>query len=225
MSNPLKYTYYCEVCNKQKEAYKSEREKKYCSKKCYRSIDSRRILKCPVCKIDFIKNRPNQKTCSTECSGTFNRKNTKQCKVCGILKKREEFGEVNISTGARISAYCKPCSLKKHTEWCERNYFLYLMSLIQRNSRSNIKKTIGVDAIFLEELFNKQDGKCALSGLHLILEKHNLNSPSIDRIDSNKGYEKDNIHIVCKIVNLMKHQLTVEQLYEYCAAILKNKKD
>jgi hypothetical protein len=46
-------------------------------------------------------------------------------------------------------------------------------------------------------------------------------SPSIDRIDSNKGYTKDNCRLVCTIVNFGLHRFG-EQIYEYvCSEYLK----
>ncbi len=38
------------------------------------------------------------------------------------------------------------------------------------------------------------------------------NSPSIDRINNNRGYERDNIIIVCTMANSIKNQATPEQI-------------
>ncbi len=47
---------------------------------------------------------------------------------------------------------------------------------------------------------------------------------SIDRIDNDKGYTKDNIHLVCFIANLMKSTMTVDELAEWCKAITRHQK-
>lgn len=71
----------------------------------------------------------------------------------------------------------------------------------------------------------KQDGKCALTGLHMLCEitrkdaKMNT-STSIDRIDSNGPYHRDNIQIVCRAVNTMKNDMTHSELLRWCGAIL-----
>lgn len=45
-------------------------------------------------------------------------------------------------------------------------------------------------------------------------------SPSIDRIDSSRGYTKDNIQIISSIANRMKWNATKEQLLTFCQGIL-----
>lgn len=53
-----------------------------------------------------------------------------------------------------------------------------------------------------------QGWRCAMTGFEFNFEKSkkNLRYPSIDRIDSNKGYTLSNMWIVCTVVNLGKSQ-------------------
>ena len=48
---------------------------------------------------------------------------------------------------------------------------------------------------------------------------------SIDRIDSLKGYTKDNIQLVCHLCNLMKSNLSMNELYIFCNNIIKYRKE
>jgi len=80
---------------------------------------------------------------------------------------------------------------------------------------------------YLWELYQDQDGKCALSGLELKLET-SLNrkkgesniTASLDRIDSDEGYTKDNVQWVHKDVNKMKQDLSEERLIELSKLIV-----
>ena len=50
-----------------------------------------------------------------------------------------------------------------------------------------------------------KDNKCPVTKKPFLFGIENKNyNPSIDRIDNNKGYTKDNIVIVCHIVNAIK---------------------
>lgn len=75
------------------------------------------------------------------------------------------------------------------------------------------------------ELFEKQKGKCALTGLPIYFAKDykelrdNKNTASLDRIDSLKGYAIDNVQWVHKDINYMKMNLTQDRFIELCKLI------
>ena len=57
----------------------------------------------------------------------------------------------------------------------------------------------------LKELWDKQNGICPYSGLKMTLEFGYMNSASLDRIDSSKGYMKNNIQFVVLPINYLKN--------------------
>ena len=67
---------------------------------------------------------------------------------------------------------------------------------------------------YLKTLYKKQDGKCAITGLPLELQtgtgKPNPNKCSVDRIDSNRGYNNRNVWLVAWWANQMKLDMTME---------------
>ncbi len=72
----------------------------------------------------------------------------------------------------------------------------------------------------LSKKFVEQDGKCIYTGIKLNFapKRPNMNA-SVDRIDNNRGYEKDNIQWVHKTVNFMKLDFTHEEFIEMCKKI------
>lgn len=84
--------------------------------------------------------------------------------------------------------------------------------------------SVTVELRDLWDLYLKQSGKCALSGEPIKLSQapsKTAMTASLDRIDSNKGYELDNIQWVHKDVNLMKSDLDQTRFIELCKKISK----
>lgn len=75
------------------------------------------------------------------------------------------------------------------------------------------------------ELYKKQNGLCVLTGARLIcnLTFAAKNSWSIDRVDNNKGYTKDNIMLVSKTVNVFRNRSTLKEFLEICNMVVSNK--
>lgn len=98
-----------------------------------------------------------------------------------------------------------------------------LSSIVCRARSKNIEVSISIED--LEEIFIKQEGKCVYSGFVLTLKsKKSIGNASVDRIDSSKGYTKDNIQWVHKDINFMKQNFTEEHFLKMCSAISKYRK-
>ena len=68
--------------------------------------------------------------------------------------------------------------------------------------------------------FEKQNGKCALTGRDLTFKCNGEQTASLDRIDSTKGYTIDNIQWVHKDVNMMKNNFD-DKFIEWAKIITK----
>ena len=75
----------------------------------------------------------------------------------------------------------------------------------------------------LDEKFNAQKGICALSGLEMQPDRSSPYRPSIDRIDSSKGYIEDNFQFVCSRINIMKNAISEPEFIRLCKLIAANR--
>jgi hypothetical protein len=72
----------------------------------------------------------------------------------------------------------------------------------------------------LDSLLIKQNNQCALTGLTIkIGNTREETTASVDRIDSSKGYIKDNIQFLHKDINFMKLDYNQTQFIEYCRLV------
>lgn len=97
----------------------------------------------------------------------------------------------------------------------------YWWNLSRGAQSRGIKFNISIEEAW--NLFIKQKGYCALSGLPITL-KYNYKDPtaktaSLDRINSNENYTIDNIQWVHKNINKLKSKLSNEELIRLCTII------
>lgn len=95
-----------------------------------------------------------------------------------------------------------------------------------RNKRGR-QHEIDIDAEYLKSVWFSQDGKCAVSGIPMILKykessEYNPFTGSVDRLDNSKGYIKGNIRYTCLMANYALSTWGDEQLFEFCKAVVYN---
>lgn len=91
----------------------------------------------------------------------------------------------------------------------------------KQNVRQKVPVTINIE--YAWELFIKQGGKCALSGIPLKLNTSVSSNASLDRIDSSMGYEPGNVQWVDKHINFMKRTYSQEYFVEMCKKVAYNR--
>lgn len=96
---------------------------------------------------------------------------------------------------------------------------MYWNQVINRAKRKNMLLEITIEQAW--EQWEKQNGRCALTGqeLSLLRSYSNKQTASLDRIDNNKGYTKDNIQWVHKEINMMKHSRSNSRFIELCIQV------
>ena len=90
-----------------------------------------------------------------------------------------------------------------------------------RNRASKKHKLFDITLEYISDLFDKQRGKCALSGMDLTfyVDGNPNQSASLDRVDSSKGYIKGNVQWIHKDVNFMKQSYSDKYFIEMCDRI------
>lgn len=142
----------------------------------------------------------------------------KKCKKCNQFKKYEEFYK------PERSCTCKECHLKitreykkqkrlsdefRHTESLkqkERRYRLWQNTLL--HDCKSRKLECDIDVNYINELYEKQNGKCYWFNVDLIpsnIRKH-PQQPSLDRLDNSKGYIKGNVVLSCYSANIGRNE-------------------
>jgi len=100
-----------------------------------------------------------------------------------------------------------------------------------RKGRASIikhKDNIDIDEKYLKDLWDRQKGICPYTGIKMELMKtssqnHKLKSlkkASLDRIDSSKGYTKDNVEFVCMAINNAKNDFKKEEMKSFIKEII-----
>tara|TARA_R110000851_G_scaffold314038_1_gene475916 strand:+ start:1179 stop:1583 length:405 start_codon:yes stop_codon:yes gene_type:complete len=93
----------------------------------------------------------------------------------------------------------------------------------KRSGASRHAKVKGIEfnltLVFLKKLWETQEGKCKYTGRALGNIGDGFDSPSIDRIDSNKGYTEDNVQWLCWGANEMKKNYSEAFFLDICKTI------
>lgn len=138
----------------------------------------------------------------------------KICKECNQSLNLNKFSLIekwNINSGTRN--ICKKCSIKiRQTEKLNRDWKVDAAKLLYKNIKSRCKRIGREFSIDLEDIIIPQ--KCPVFGFELKREDKQtwMSAPSVDRIDSSKGYIKGNVTVVSRRANILKRDATVEEL-------------
>jgi hypothetical protein len=97
----------------------------------------------------------------------------------------------------------------------------FFQRIISHARRRKIEFNLTIQEVW--DLFLKQNRKCALSGLNLVfpksLNRNEIITASLDRIDSKKGYFIENVQWVHKDINFMKQSFSTEYFIQLCNQI------
>lgn len=168
--------------------------RKFCSRKCQNNFNTRK------------RNREKSKVVYLSC-----------CKKCGksIERPKRSF----CSQGCKNQYNHKhKYGYKYKVAHRSRNPRNYLKALLEHHKR---KESLSLE--YLLKLYDSQKGLCALSGeamTHQTGKGKLKTNMSIDKIVPARGYVEGNVQLVCTIVNIMKHTMSLKELKGWCEKIL-----
>ena len=134
--------------------------------------------------------------------------NTKVCTICNTTK---DATKDYYRIGKYYLNYCRSCYNEKQIA---RRHKATPEERLFRNVKGSSKRK-GLDFdLSLEDIVIPD--VCPILGIPFNLEVGgqggDVNGPSVDRINSHKGYTKDNVWVISKKANMCKSDLTLEQL-------------
>lgn len=157
----------------------------------------------------------------------------KRCNSCFEWRKIEEY-RIKSSKGKWLNNICKECEQKKVLQYRTMTKKGVVAEIIRRKKYECKKKNIlyDLDSEFLLKRLEDIDWKCEVTGIPMMAmrssldEKRkgfNLDSISLDRINPDGGYVKDNVRFVLNQVNTFKLNGTDSRMLKIAEAIVKNK--
>ena len=180
---------YCLECN----SPLGKRQKKFCSCKCMNVYNAREF------GMKHREENPNRYKICKECNQSLN------------LGKFSLIEKWNPNSDTKNT--CKKCSIKiKQTEKLNRDWKVDAARLLYKNIKSRCKRMGREFSIDIEDIIIPE--KCPVFGFELKRENREtwMCAPSVDRIDSSKGYIKGNVTVVSRRANILKRDATLEEL-------------
>jgi len=132
------------------------------------------------------------------------------CGNTGVKKRKEQLF-LNTEHAKKNNAAVPSCGCyvkdEHNRNWGRHDCRGYLLSAARyRATQKNMEFTIIKEDIIIPD-------KCPLLGIDIIPNaKDRKHSPSLDRIDSNRGYTPDNIWVVSSRANTLKNDATLQEL-------------
>ncbi len=159
----------------------------------------------------------------------YKRKQTEcVCQNCGKVFMKND-SDIKFALKKGRTKFC--CSLKCNGIFGNPKTGLFTY-IFNSSRKRKIKVPFNITKEDLEKQWELQNGKCIYTGVDLILPNNtnikdinHIYRASLDRIDSEKGYEKNNIQFISLSMNYMKHVMSHEDTILLCKKIADNHKN
>jgi hypothetical protein len=160
---------------------------------------------------------------------------SKECTVCHTTKPLDGFNKNRKSKdGHRVD--CRECcskyanAHKEHSSKLQKKRRASDPERLIRNDVLNQRryraKGKGMECNLTNEWRDDKlsTGKCERTGIPFVYEFNSPYIPSVDRIDSSKGYTTDNCQMVIALYNVGKNKWSDDLMLEMAKALIKESK-
>lgn len=134
---------------------------------------------------------------------------------CNMVHKNTNMSELEKET--RSNKMKSIMTGNTHGKNNKKGKFTKLLTKTKyRNAKTGW--VVDIDEDFLCELWEKQSGKCAITGLDLSIPTYSTpktpKMASLDRINPNIGYTRDNVQFLAYSINMAKNDFLNEEIVE-----------
>jgi hypothetical protein len=165
---------------------------------------------------EFQKGRAQCKACRRQYMATYTATNKKQI----LAKKKEWYNKLDQKE--RWERVKKTIESSPEAFLADQMYHIVSRSNKPEyppNPSDPKKREFDLDRAYLQELWDKQGGKCAITGIPMVYKFGCLESASIDRVDSSLGHVKGNIQLVCLGINRLKSTFSNDEVRRFLGAV------
>jgi hypothetical protein len=156
----------------------------------------------------------------------FTGKTCKHGHICERYVSSSVCVECMVAASAHSFRKNRAVVMARHVEWkATTPRAAMYQNLRARLTKFPTSNPVTVDDLM--ELWNRQQGRCALSGLSMVWSGSEGSngcarslSLSIDRIDQRIGYELNNIRLICNCFNSFRGSGTDEEMLDAAEALL-----
>ena len=155
--------------------------------------------------------------------GLYSNSSNRECSKCGSVKPKEQFFKHSQRSDG-LHSWCKECCKEGSRRSIAKKYATFegRISTFLRTCKVSAKKRgqeFSLTRQDFEEMWRDQYQLCAYSGIEMTTLPSMLTSVSVERIDNEVGYTRENTVLVCNGVNRMKSDMKPEEFLAFCMAV------
>lgn len=185
---------------------------------------------------EYAAHHPGRQRATSESEMVYK---TKVCIDCMQELPISHFHRKRDAADKRTS-YCMECGNARSIKWQRDNKEKVNLRLREWRSRTPrqalnvtlngaLKRRPSIDPPTIDdlmEMFDRQGGRCILSGVKFTWGQGKLlpTSITIDRIDQSGDYSKSNIRLVCHAVNSFRGTMSDDEMFTMALALVGNMK-